>query len=78
MLFVVGLAFISSFVIVNRVPAPGMAVGNAICFIVTGQVVVAVLIDHFGLSGAAASAIDIRRCAGVTLMITGLLLARST
>jgi transporter family-2 protein len=92
MLFVVGLAFISSFLIINRVPFPGMAafttapaysyvgglivatyvlsitylaprmgVGKAICFIVTGQIIVAVLIDHFGLLGAAASAINIRR-----------------
>ena len=107
-LFVVGLAFISSFLIINRVPfpsmgafttapvysyvgglivatyvlsitylAPRMGVGNAICFIVTGQIIVAVLIDHFGLLGAAASAINIRRCAGITLMITGLFLARS-
>lgn len=108
MLFVVGLAFISSFVVINRIPvpsleafatapaysyigglivatyvlsitylAPRMGVGNAICFIVTGQIVVAVIIDHFGLLGAAASPIDMRRCAGVTLMISGLFLARS-
>jgi len=108
MLFVVGLVFISGFLIINRMPvpsmtafatapaysyvgglivavyvlsitylAPRMGVGNAICFIVTGQIVVAVLIDHFGLLGAAESAIGIRRCAGVTLMITGLFLARS-
>lgn len=108
LLFVVGLVFISGFLIINRMPvpsmttfaaapaysyvgglivaiyvlsitylAPRMGVGNAICFIVTGQIVVAVLIDHFGLLGAAESAIDIRRCAGLTLMITGLFLARS-
>jgi transporter family-2 protein len=108
MLFVVGLVFISSFLLVNRAPFPGMAafatapaysyvgglivatyvlsitylaprmgVGNAICFIVTGQIIVAVLIDHFGLLGASTSAINLSRCAGVTLMITGLFLARS-
>ncbi|WP_339668913.1 DMT family transporter [Dasania marina] len=109
LLFVVGLLFISSYVLINRVPmpsiadfakapaysyigglivasyvlsitylAPRMGVGNAICFIVTGQIVIAVLIDHFGVLGTPVTTIDFRRSAGVILMITGLFLARSS
>ena len=108
-LFIIGLLFVVSFIVVNRLPmpslsslsqapsfsyigglivatyvlaitylAPRLGVGNAICFIVTGQIIAAVLIDHFALLGAIASPMSARRFAGVALMIAGLFLARST
>jgi len=57
--------------------APKMGVGNAICFIVTGQIIAAVLIDHFALMGSASSPLNLQRFGGVMLMIVGLFLARS-
>lgn len=109
LLFMVGLVFISSYILVNREPlpsltnfmsapaysyvggvivatyvlsitflAPRMGIGNAICFIVTGQILVAVLIDHFGWLGATQTSLSISRGIGVTLMIVGLFLARKS
>lgn len=57
--------------------APRMGVGNAICFIVTGQVLAAILIDHFGLMGAKVYSFDLQRLSGIVLMILGLFLAKS-
>mgnify|MGYP000002160512 CR=1 FL=1 len=107
-LFIVGLAFVASFVAANRLPmpalstflnapaysyigglivatyvlsitylAPKMGVGNAICFIVTGQIIAAVLIDHFALMGSVSAPLNLQRFGGVMLMIVGLFLARS-
>lgn len=57
--------------------APRMGIGNAICFIVTGQILAAVTIDHFGLMGSLVQPISWQRVAGVALMIGGLFLAKS-
>lgn len=109
LLFLVGLVFIGSYILVNRAPlpslttfmsapaysyvggiivatyvlsitflAPRMGVGNAICFIVTGQIFVAILIDHFGWLGATQTSLSISRGVGVILMIVGLFLARKS
>ncbi|HJT98155.1 MAG TPA: DMT family transporter [Rhodanobacteraceae bacterium] len=56
--------------------APRLGVGNAICFIVTGQIFAAVVIDQFGLFGAPVQALSWTRVAGVVLMIAGLFLAK--
>ena len=57
--------------------APRLGVGNAICFIVTGQIFAAVVIDHFGLFGAAVQPFSGMRAAGVALMVAGLFLAKA-
>ena len=58
--------------------APKFGVGNAIFFVLVGQLVSAATIDHFGLFGALRSAIDLKRTAGIALMIAGVYLARKT
>lgn len=73
----VGGLIVATYVLVITYLAPRMGVGNAICFVVTGQILMAVLIDHFAWLGATASPIDLRRCGGVILMIFGLFMARS-
>ncbi|HLP19994.1 MAG TPA: DMT family transporter [Chitinophagales bacterium] len=50
---------------------PRIGVGAAIGLIVTGQILCAVAIDHFGFFNAAIQKIDIRRTIGVVLMIAG-------
>lgn len=56
--------------------APRLGVGNAICFIVTGQIFAAVLIDQFGLFGAPVQPLSWPRVAGIVLMVAGLFLAK--
>ena len=57
---------------------PKMGIGNAVFFVLLGQIVAAAAIDHFGLWGAIKSEITLRRVAGIILMAAGLYLARKT
>ena len=56
--------------------APRIGLGNAIFFVLLGQIVAAALIDHFGLLGSIKSAITPRRALGLAVMAAGLYLAR--
>ncbi len=53
---------------------PRFGVGPSILTVVTGQIVVASIIDHFGLFGAPVRPIDALRLLGVLLMLAGVAL----
>lgn len=55
--------------------APRFGVGNAISFVLLGQLVSMALIDHFGLMGAIKNTITLQRLAGISLMAVGAFLA---
>lgn len=76
--FYFGGLFVAFYVIAVTFIAPKFGVGNAIFFVLVGQLVSAATIDHFGLFGAIRSAVDIKRIAGIALMIAGVWLARRT
>ena len=56
--------------------APRIGLGNAIFFVLLGQMVAAAAIDHFGLFHAIPSALTGRRAAGLMVMAFGVYLAR--
>ena len=56
--------------------APRLGVGNAICLVVTGQIVAAVIIDHIGAFGAIVQPLTMGRVIGIVLMIIGVILAK--
>ena len=74
----IGGIIVATYVLSITYLAPRMGVGNAICFIVTGQIIVAVLIDHFGWLGTNIQSVNLSRGLGVALMIVGLFLARKS
>ncbi|SEH14617.1 transporter family-2 protein [Sphingopyxis sp. YR583] len=76
--FHLGGVFVAFYVIAVTFIAPRFGVGNAIFFVLVGQLISAATIDHFGLFGAMRSAIDAKRIAGISLMIAGVYLARRT
>jgi len=76
--FYLGGTFVAFYVIAVTFIAPRFGVGNAIFFVLVGQLISAAMIDHFGLFGAMRSAIDAKRIAGIALMIAGVWLARKT
>jgi len=51
--------------------APRFGVGNAVFFVLLGQLVSAAIIDHFGLFGAQVSPLSLTRAAGIALMAAG-------
>ncbi|MBO6504935.1 MAG: DMT family transporter [Kordiimonadaceae bacterium] len=57
--------------------APKIGLGNAVFFVLLGQLVCAAVIDHFSLLGAANSPITGKRMVGLALMAVGVYLAKS-
>lgn len=56
--------------------APKIGLGNAIFFVLTGQLIAAATIDHFGLLGVIQSSLTPKRALGIAVMAVGLYLAR--
>ena len=69
-----GGIIVPTYVVMITILVPRIGVGSAIGLIVTGQILCAVAIDHFGLFNAAIRMIDARRAAGVLMMIIGVYL----
>ena len=76
--FYFGGLFVAFYVISVTFIAPKFGVGNAIFFVLVGQLISAATIDHFGLFGALRFPVDAKRLAGIALMVVGVWLARRT
>ncbi|MFO1017739.1 MAG: DMT family transporter [Hyphomonadaceae bacterium] len=55
---------------------PRFGIGNAVMFVLGGQIISSALIDHFGLFGAPHKPIDLLRAAGLAIMMTGIVIAQ--
>ena len=64
-------ALVAFYVLSITYIAPHFGVGNAVFFVLLGQLISAAAIDHFGLFGAAQSSLNLTRAAGIALMATG-------
>ncbi len=56
--------------------APRFGVGNAVFFVLVGQLISAAIIDHFGLFGAPVKPLTAARGAGLALMAGGVVLTQ--
>ena len=56
--------------------SPRLGVGNTLFIIIVGQMIAALLVDHFGVFESVKQEITLKRVAGVTLMLIGVYLAR--
>lgn len=56
--------------------APKIGVGNAVFFVLLGQLVAAAAIDHFALLGAMKASLTAKRALGIAVMALGVYLAR--
>ena len=52
--------------------APTMGVGNAVFFVLLGQLISAAAIDHFGLFTAQQTPLTLTRAAGIAIMAAGI------
>jgi len=73
--FAAGL-FVAFYVLSITYIAPQFGVGNAIFFVLLGQLISAAVIDHFGLFGARIHSFDIKRASGILLMALGVWVAK--
>lgn len=74
-LFLAGL-LVAFYVLSITYVAPHFGVGNAVFFVLLGQLVSAALIDHFGLFGAAPSPLTLMRAGGIVVMAAGVALTQ--
>ena len=61
---------------VDHLCRPHFGVGNAVFFVLLGQLVSAALIDHFGLFGAAPAPLTLLRMSGILVMAAGVALTQ--
>jgi len=69
-LFLAGI-LVAFYVLSITYVAPHFGVGNAVFFVLLGQLISAAAIDHFGLFGAQVSPLSLTRAAGIGLMAAG-------
>jgi transporter family-2 protein len=69
-LFLAGV-LVAFYVLSITFVAPRFGVGNAVFFVLLGQLVSAAAIDHFGLFGARVSPLSLTRASGIALMALG-------
>jgi transporter family-2 protein len=69
-----GGIIVATYVVMITMLVPKIGVGTAIGLIVTGQILAAVTIDHFGLFNTVVRAISVTRLLGMLLMIAGVYL----
>jgi transporter family-2 protein len=69
-----GGIIVATYVVMITILVPKIGVGTAIGLIVTGQIICAVVIDHFGLFHIAVRSISLIRLAGIILMVSGIYL----
>lgn len=55
---------------------PRFGIGNAVMFVLAGQIISSALIDHFGLFGAPHKPIDALRAVGLVVMAIGIAIAQ--
>lgn len=55
--------------------APHFGVGNAVFFVLLGQLISTAAIDHFGLFGALVKPLSLQRATGIAVMAIGVMLA---
>ncbi len=73
--FYFGGVFVAIYILGMTWVAPRFGVGNAVAFVLLGQLISMALIDHFGWFGAAHYPITLQRVAGLALMTAGVFLA---
>lgn len=73
--FYLGGVFVAFYVLSITWVAPKFGVGNAVAFVLLGQLISMAVIDQFGLLGAPVHSLTLQRSAGLTLMAVGIFMA---
>jgi len=73
-LYLAGL-FVAFYVLSVTWIAPRFGVGNAVIFVLLGQMLAFAAIDHFGLMGAMHKPLSLQRAGGIAMMAAGVWLA---
>lgn len=73
--FYLGGVFVAFYVLSVTWVAPKFGIGNAVAFVLLGQIISMAAIDQFGLLGAPVRTLNTQRMAGLVFMSLGVFLA---
>ncbi len=73
-----GGLIVATYVLSITFLAPRIGVGNAVLLIVTGQILSAAIIDHYGLFGSSVFPFTLNKIAGLSCMIVGLVIVNNS
>ena len=73
--FYLGGIFVTFYILSMTWVAPKFGVGNAVSFVLLGQLISMAIIDHFALLGAPQSTLSVQRLTGLFFMVVGVFLA---
>jgi len=71
-----GAVFVVFYILTVTYFAPRIGVGNAVFFVLIGQLVATAAIDHYGLMGAIRTPLSAKRALGIAVMALGVWLAK--
>lgn len=71
-----GAFFVLSYTLAVTYFAPRIGIGNAVFFVLIGQLIAAAAIDHFALLGAIKTPLTLKRGIGLVVMAIGVWLAK--
>jgi transporter family-2 protein len=74
--FYMGAVFVVFYIFAITWAGPKIGIGNAVFFVLLGQLAAAAAIDHYGLWGAVQTALTPKRVLGIAVMALGVYLAR--
>ena len=74
-LFLAGV-LVAFYVLSITYVAPHFGIGNAVFFVLLGQLISAALIDHYGLFGASPTPLTLLRAGGILVMAAGVALTQ--
>lgn len=74
--YFMGGIFVAFYILSITWIAPKIGIGNAVFFVLLGQIVASALIDHFGSFGTPVFPLSVRRGLGIALVAAGVYLAR--
>lgn len=64
------------YVLATTILMPRIGVAATVGYVLAGQVIISIIIDHFGLVGATMHAINLPRMVGALLVIAGVIIVQ--
>ncbi len=71
-----GAALVVFYILSITWAGPRIGIGNAVFFVLLGQLIATAAIDHFGLWGAPVTPLSVKRALGIAVMAAGVWLAK--
>ena len=66
----------AGYLVIATTLAPRIGVGRTTAYVIAGQILISLVVDHFGLFGSTPQPLNLPRLAGLSLMVAGVMLVK--